>query len=449
MRMALFAVEQSAIGELAIMLRGEGIDAITGELTPTLKPVGEVEKVVLVYPAQNVIAIGEQTTVVRSLVGDAPRLILCVPPSLSLADRNLLRQCGASELISPNSWSANQVCERVLAELILAKDIEPSSYGLLQGSTRPMRQLYKEMATLAPLDEPVLILGETGTGKELVARELHARSGRKGPFLPVLCPAIGPELLPSELFGHREGAFTDAKHNRKGMLVEAGKGTAFLDEIGDLDLKAQAQLLRVLEDRMVKPVGSNTWQAIQARIIMATNRDLEQECAEGKFRYDLYMRLQGFTLHLPPLRERRADLSLLAHFFIQCWDAQHGSSLKVPEGGLDCLFSHTWPGNVRELRKVIERASAFADKATQYISDVLLKECMTIHKLGGTKRTLTFNPAEETLRDVVKRAERQYLHALLALERGNKEAAAKRAGLSRSHFYEKLKELDKEREPKT
>jgi DNA-binding NtrC family response regulator len=442
MLVTLFAVEQFAIDEVTARLRDNGFDLITHKLTPALKAVGEIEKAVLIYPGQGIVAIGEQTTIVRNLIGDKPRLILCVPQP-SPSDRDLLEKCGASTIISPLPWSASNVAERILAELILAEDIQPNSFGPLQGATQPMRDLYKEMATLATLDEPVLILGETGTGKELVAQELHNRSERKGQFLPILCPAISPDLLPSELFGHKEGSFTDAKHNRKGMLIEAGKGTAFLDEIGDLDLKAQAQLLRVLENRMVKPVGANAWEEIQARIILATNRNLEQECAEGKFRYDLYMRLQGFTLRLPPLRERRADLPLLAHYFIKSWDEQHSTNLKIPEGALDCLFNHDWPGNVRELQKVISRASAFADKATQYISAAILQDSVSIHKTGITGHTLTFNPEDDSLRDVVKRAERQYLQAVLSLSRGNKEVAAKRSGLSRSQFYEKLKEIDR------
>src|SRR6185369_11876814 len=441
MRIAVFALDQFAVDEVVALLRNEYGDVLIGKLTTDSRPQSGVQRAVLIYPGLGVVSIGEKTTIVRDTLGADCRITLCIPQPTP-NDRQLLADCGASEIISPRSWSPGHVAERILGELLLASSANRTSFGLLRGGTRLMQDLYREIGTLAPLDEPILILGETGTGKELVAQELHKQSGRTGQFLPILCPAVSPELMPSELFGHKEGSFTDARHNRRGMLTAAAEGTAFLDEIGDLDSKAQAQLLRVLDDGKVKPVGSNVWEAISARIVMATNRNLEQQCAEGKFRYDLYMRLHGFIVRLPPLRERRADLSLLAEYFVDLWDQQHGTSCRIPNGALDCLYRYDWPGNVRELRKMMERAAAFSEKTTQFISAAMLQDSVTIGKSGPIDHKITFNPLDHTLRDVIKRCEREYIQSVLALERGNKEAAAKRAGLSRSQFYEKIKEIE-------
>ena len=385
---------------------------------------------------------GEHATIVRDLIAVDLPLILCLAEPAP-DDRELLLQCGASEVIAPRAWSPGYVAERILAECILAQVIQPAALGTIKGATQPVRNLYHDIQVLAPLEESVLILGETGTGKELVAHELHAQSGRSGQFFPINCPAISRELLPSELFGHEKGAFTNAVQTRKGLLVEAGKGTGFLDEIGDLDLTAQAQLLRVLEERRILPVGSNKWVEMQARLVMATNRDLEQDCAEGKFRPDLYMRLKGFTLNLPPLRECKADLLLLAHSFVQEYNQQYAVSLKIPPGALDCLFQYEWPGNIRELRAVVRKAAAFADKATGDISHKLLLESIRIRRSSPVRHTVDFDPLVDSLPELLERAEKQYLRAVMNIAGGHVTSAAKHAGISRSQFYEKLKNNDK------
>jgi len=202
-----------------------------------------------------------------------------------------------------------------------------------------------------------LILGETGSGKELVAQELHKLSHRTDKFIPINCPEIDKELLSSELFGHVKGAFTSAVQSRKGLFVAAGQGTIFLDEIGELELTVQSKLLRVLEDHRVRPIGANESEVVNARILMATNRNLEQACQEKSFRVDLYHRMKGLTLNLPPLRERKIDLPLLVHHFVNAYGQEHDVKLKIPDGALDCLFNYDWPGNVRELRAVIWKAA--------------------------------------------------------------------------------------------
>jgi DNA-binding NtrC family response regulator len=302
--------------------------------------------------------------------------------------------------------------------------------------------LYQHIQKVAPLSEPVLILGETGTGKELVAREIHNRSGRPTDrFLPINCAELSSDLLGSELFGHERGAFTNANQARIGLLSEAGEGTVFLDEIGDLDLNAQAKLLRVIENKEIRPVGSNKWLKFRARIVLATNRNLEENCAEAKFRKDLYERIRGFTLELPPLRERRADISLLAYHFVEEYDDQYGGKRKIPEGALECLFRHDWPGNVRELRSIIRKASAYADNSGR-ISTSILQDAVRGRDSIRPKHYIIFDPTTDTWRDLIKRVQEIYFRAVLAETHGDKEAAARISGLSRSHFYEKLKELD-------
>jgi DNA-binding NtrC family response regulator len=303
-----------------------------------------------------------------------------------------------------------------------------------------MQDLYRRLEKVAPLAEPVLILGETGTGKELVAGEIHRRSGRKGELLAINCAALTPELLESELFGHERGAFSGAVAARKGLLVEAGPGTVFLDEIGDLSLSSQAKLLRALEERKVRPVGSNRWQEVHARIVLATHRDLAEASEEGRFRPDLFHRISGLTLHLVPLRERKADLLLLAHHFLAAYNEAYPGRRFAPAGAFDLLFRHAWPGNVRELRQAVWQAAAYAEDQDGAISGVSLSEWVQQRDHAGTRRQMAFDPAVDTWRDVLERVRASYFRALLAETGGNKDLAARKAGLSRSQFYEILKQ---------
>jgi two-component system response regulator HydG len=327
--------------------------------------------------------------------------------------------------------------------MILDGDITPYRWGALRGATRRLRELYSDIARLAPLSEPILILGATGTGKELVARELHNMSGRRDAYIPIHCPEMQHDLVSSELFGHEKGAFTGAERARHGLIASAGSGTVFLDEIGDLDLQSQAKLLRVLEDRKVRRVGANQFEDVRARIILATNRNLQEACAEGKFRRDLYERIRGFTLELPPLSERKADIPILASRFLDEYNEEYRTGDKMPEGSLDCLFHYDWPGNVRELRAVIRRAAAYAD-SSGYISPLILQESVRRPQSRGEQNAVPFDPAIDTWRDLLNRAQTIYLRALLAHTNGNREAAIKLSGLSKSQFFEKLKGSSKQ-----
>lgn len=437
MDVILIGAESVEVEAVAASLLREGVRVTTQRLdTPkaTLSFASDITLSMLIIPERAVIPVGDKTRQVSKALPTGTPLLLCTS-QMSADDCEKLRQCGATSIVSPAAWSAPKIAERLLAELILKGAVQPMSCGSLQGATRQMRDLYKQIQVLATLDEPILILGETGTGKELVARELHNLSKRPDKLIPVNCPEIDKELLSSELFGHVRGSFTNAVQARKGLFVAAGRGTIFLDEIGELELNLQAKLLRVLEDRTVRPIGSNDWETVNARVVMATNRDLEQASQEKSFRLDLYQRMKGFTLDLPPLRERKGDLSLLVHHFVNAYDKEYGTSLKIPDGALDCLFSYDWPGNVRELRAVIWKAAAFAD-STGNLSSIVLNESMVSRSTPRRDNTIAFDPLVDTWQSVLQRMQKAYFSAVVAATEGNITAAAKLAGISRTQFYE-------------
>ncbi|HPQ17553.1 MAG TPA: sigma-54 dependent transcriptional regulator, partial [Bryobacteraceae bacterium] len=229
------------------------------------------------------------------------------------------------------------------------------------GSSPGMVEIYKIISKVAPTDATVLLEGETGTGKELIARMIHRNSARaKEPFVTVDCGSIAPSLLESELFGVMRGAYTGADRDRIGMLEAAGRGTVFLDEIGDVDLSFQLKLLRFLQDREIKPVGSPRSKVVDVRVIAATNRDLRKAVDEGKFREDLWFRLNVVRIVVPPLRERRGDVPLLVQHFLKKYNERYQTQTKLTNSGLKALMNHTWPGNVRQLQHLIERLAILA-----------------------------------------------------------------------------------------
>ncbi|HWP55811.1 MAG TPA: sigma-54 dependent transcriptional regulator [Pyrinomonadaceae bacterium] len=330
--------------------------------------------------------------------------------------------------------------ERILSQIALDKQIEPNQLGGLRGASMKIRELYSDIEKLARLSETVLLIGETGTGKELVARELHNRSGRTGPYTPINCPEISPELISSELFGHVKGAFTGADKTRPGLIASAANGTVFLDEIGDLDLPSQSKLLRVLEDRTIRKVGANVFESVNARIVLATNRNLKLACDEGTFRVDLYERIRGFKVDVPPLRTRKSDIPLLAHHFVSEYDKEYNTAHRIADASVDCLFRYDWPGNVRELRGVIRRATAYAD-ANGFISAWVLQESVRTPEAMIQSNAVPFDPAVDSWMDIQNRAERAYFSALLAHTGGKRDAAMKRSGLHKTQFFAKLKKL--------
>jgi DNA-binding NtrC family response regulator len=302
------------------------------------------------------------------------------------------------------------------------------------GRSAAMQEIFALMRRLSASHANLLITGESGTGKELVARAIHARSPRKNrPFVPVNCAAIPENLLESELFGYARGAHSTASADRQGLFVEANGGTLFLDEIAELPLALQPKLLRVLQDGEVRPLGTNRAERVDVRIIAATNRDLERALRDGRFREDLYYRLNVIQLQLPPLRGRQEDILPLAEHFLQ--RSARRSSKEVrgwQEGAKKLLVGHHWPGNVRELENAVERAVALAE-----------------HELIGVEdlpRTLQERKGQDLLSSAVAQGftldqlEREYIERVLDVEGGNKTRAAQRLGLDRKTLYRKLEE---------
>ncbi len=261
--------------------------------------------------------------------------------------------------------------------LLLRREIERHyDFSHIIGESPEIKKIINEVKKIASAKSNVLLLGETGTGKELIARAIHYNSPRaERPFIPINCSAIPENLLESELFGHVRGAFTGAVTSKKGLFEEANGGTVFLDEIGDLSPSLQAKLLRVLEDQEIRPIGSNHATKVDIRFISATNKDLAMLVKEGRFREDLYYRINVITIQLPPLRERGNDVELLARFFVQKYSKEHGKNVsKIDNEALKLLKAYHWPGNIRELQNIIERAVLISEDEVikkEHLPDVL------------------------------------------------------------------------------
>jgi DNA-binding NtrC family response regulator len=318
---------------------------------------------------------------------------------------------------------------------ILSRAVEESQrFGELIGTSAPMKRLYELLGRIADLESSVLLTGESGTGKEVVARVLHKRSHRsKGPFVAMNCAAMPETLLESELFGHTSGAFTDAKTARKGLFVQAHSGTIFLDEIAEMPLALQPKLLRALEARMVRPLGGDREVPFDVRVIAATNRDLEAAVEDGRFREDLFYRINVIQVEVPSLRARGGDVLLLAQHFVEEFARMTDKRVTgISEPAAQKLLSYTWPGNVRELRNCMERAVALTRYDKLVIED--LPEKVRTHStqpilLGGD------DPSELVSMDEV---ERRYILHILDVTEGNKTAAATILGFDRKTLYRKL-----------
>jgi DNA-binding NtrC family response regulator len=302
------------------------------------------------------------------------------------------------------------------------------------GRSESMLQVFKTAARVAATDATVLIEGESGTGKELVARAIHAASPRAaGPFVPVDCGAIAEGVLESELFGHARGAFTGASASRRGLFEEASGGTIFLDEIGDVGPNVQARLLRVLQEGTVRPVGTNEARAVDARVVAATHRDVEALVRAGRFREDLFYRLTVVSLRIPPLRERREDIPLLAEHFV----AKHGGGgATLSPAARELLVAHDWPGNVRELENVVARALALNQNGAILPQD--LPERLRSMRAPAPLGAAVAAGERPTLAEL----ERRYAAQVLAEVGGNKTRAAEVLGIDRKTLYRILGERD-------
>jgi DNA-binding NtrC family response regulator len=433
---AVLPVIKSVMGSgPRVVWQARDLDAGTSEKLP------EASCHVLILPVQGVLTVGEKVHQLRTAVGRGPHLSLCTEKP-DTESESVLYRCGADSVITPAGWSAREVADRILGQLFELGIGGNLSVGDLRGRTASMVALGDEVRTVAPLDDPVLILGERGSGKELVAKEIHGGHRAAQPFLAVNCAEFAPDLLPSELFGHERGAFTSADRSRSGLLIEGGAGTVFLDEIGDLSSHAQAALLRVIQFGEVRPVGGNHSIQMHARIVLATHKDLDVECAKGRFRLDLYDRIRPFTLRIPPLRERKADVPLLASHFMDEKLGTEWRSRPFRPGVLDCLFRYDWPGNVRELRGAIRVAAAYATPTGGPLNEVRLQQALHPPRVSADSATVLFDPAADTWKDVADRTRESYFRAILVAVGGNRKLAAARAGISRSRLHEILREMN-------
>jgi DNA-binding NtrC family response regulator len=310
------------------------------------------------------------------------------------------------------------------------EEIEPEELPETEmiGSTPGMVNVYKTVSQVAPTDATVVIEGETGTGKELVARMIHRFSHRAAhPFVAVDCTSIPAALLESELFGALKGSFTGADRDRVGVFEAANKGTVFLDEIGDIDPAFQAKLLRFLQEREIRPVGSPREKKVDVRVVVATNRDLQKMVEENKFREDLWFRLNVVRLTMPPLRERRSDVPLLTHYFLNKYNARYNRNVRLTESGLKALQDFTWPGNIRQLQHLIERLTILAPN--DRIDAEAVHDAISAMEPGGA--------AGETLAET----EADQIRRVLAATGGNKSRAAAILGIERKTLYRKLERM--------
>ena len=341
------------------------------------------------------------------------------------------------ELLARRAVEYGRLNRRIEAS---ARRDEVGAVAPLMGAGRAMEEVLSTVGKIADSLAPVLIQGETGTGKSLLARHIHALSERREqPFLTIDCGALPENLLESELFGHVRGAFTGAVNARRGLVQEAEGGTVFLDEIGELSPGMQVKLLRVLQEHEIRPVGSNKVIPVDVRFVSATHRDLAKEVERGAFREDLYYRLAVVPIHLPPLRERREDIMMFAGRFVQKYNVRYGKSITaISPASLQILAEQPWKGNIRELENVVERAVLLAE------GEVVTPGCLGLRPPAPVGPAAASGPIPEeeglSLQEAVRHAERRAIIRTLALVDGNKTKTAALLGISRRTLYDKLEE---------
>jgi DNA-binding NtrC family response regulator len=307
-------------------------------------------------------------------------------------------------------------------------DIDDLPESEMIGSSAKMIEIYKVISRVAPTDATVLIEGETGTGKELIARMVHRNSKRKmEPFVPVDCGSIAPSLLESELFGAMKGAYTGSDRDRIGLFEAGNHGTVFLDEIGDIELGFQLKLLRFMQEREIRPVGASRSKTIDVRILAATNRDMQKLVDEGKFREDLWFRLNVVPIRVPPLCERRGDIALLAVHFLKKYNQRYQQNTRLAESGLKAMEIYAWPGNVRQLQHMIERLAILAPGGR--IDETAVRDAIE-----------QMEPREHP-GDTLADTEAEQIRRVLTATNGNKSRAAKILGIERKTLYRKLERM--------
>ncbi|MHB9331483.1 sigma-54-dependent response regulator transcription factor ZraR [Phytobacter ursingii] len=371
---------------------------------------------------------------IKTLNPSIPVLIMTAYSSVDTAVEAL--KSGALDyLIKPLDFDKlQQTLSQALAHTRLSEspvaDTPAAQFGMV-GDSPAMRTLLNNIALVAPSDATVLIHGESGTGKELVARALHASSGRSHrPLITLNCAALNESLLESELFGHEKGAFTGADKRREGRFVEADGGTLFLDEIGDISPLMQVRLLRAIQEREVQRVGSNQTLSVDVRLIAATHRQLAEEVSAGRFRQDLYYRLNVVTIDMPPLRQRREDIPPLARYFLQRYAERNRKTvLGFTPQAMDMLIHYEWPGNIRELENAVERAVVLL--TGEYISERELPLAIVGAPVSG-------RPLDGNLIQPLVEVEKEAILAALEKTGGNKTEAARQLGITRKTLLAKL-----------
>jgi transcriptional regulator with PAS, ATPase and Fis domain len=291
-----------------------------------------------------------------------------------------------------------------------------------------MVEIYKQISKVAPTDATVLIEGETGTGKDLIARMIHRNSRRANhPFVPVDCGAIAPSLLESELFGTLKGAYTGADRDRMGVFEAANNGTVFLDEIGDIDFGFQLKLLRFLQEREIRPLGSPKARKVDVRVVAATNRDMQKMVDEQKFREDLWYRLNVVRINVPPLCERSGDIPLLVHYFLHRYNGRYSLDTKLTESGQKAMEEYSWPGNIRQLQHMMERLTILAPGGRI--------------DAGAVRHAIEQMDSRDSASDSLADTEAEQIRRVLAATNGNKSKAAKILGIERKTLYRKLERM--------
>jgi DNA-binding NtrC family response regulator len=372
---------------------------------------------------------------------DIPTLLVTSyadPKSLSIALKQGVRDYIEWDALALNQELLKHRIERILREEELEREAligKYNSLGLI-GKTKKMLSIFRAIEKIAKSDLTVLITGETGTGKELVARVIHKVSGRKGSFVPLNLSALPKELVESELFGYKKGAFTGANQDKMGLFQVANNGTLFIDEISDLQWDMQTKLLRVLEEKVFFPLGSERACSVNARLITATNKPLEKLVKEKKFREDLFFRLQVFTIHMPTLKERREDIPLIVDYYVSLFSKTKGFPVfDITTEAREYLKSQDWPGNVRQLENTLLRALTYADKV------LTLKDAVRAYEdVGSTWEQTDFGLTNWLTSRTLEEIEKKAILETLRVKNWNIREAAKSLGIAQSTLYNKIKE---------
>jgi len=411
------------------LLRGNSVDILVLDLkSPAGAGLELLEEVKLLHPEIAVIVMTAFATVTSAV--EAMR---------TGANDYLTKPFALDDLASVLDRAAERRSVDTASRRLREKLRGQQGLGNLIGNSPEMEKIYRILSKVAQTSHPVLILGESGTGKELVARSIHSNGlNASKPFLPVDCGSLVPTLVESELFGYVKGAFTGATRNKDGLLASADGGTVFLDEIGEMPLDLQAKLLRALQEKEIRPVGATHRVPINVRILAATNRDLTTMVEQGRFRKDLYYRLNVVALRIPPLRDRREDIPLLAAYFLNRMSRNGGAKYVLSDDALRTMSEYAWPGNVRELENSIERACALCSGPVLRLGDLPTQlQDFRLHSWRSAPAA-----AEDKAADVTPLAdlERQAILDTLRQLNGDKLTTARLLGIGKTTLYRKLKE---------